>query len=1301
MDLHQKVISLFPHNELAYQELIKSLKTYPLALLERATGTGKSFILLKYLYENMRDKKILYITMHEEIFSQLFEDQMPILGLNKTDFKYFDTLIYPNILKYDMQDLIDKYDCIILDEAHHCGAPKWSQKILELRKYILNSKTKVMIGATATSIRYLDNYMDISEMFFDGKRISPLSVPLSILKNLLPAPYYIVSKKACEEKLNKVIKKTHRIPQNKETIPLINRLNNLSTLINEESSVASTLKKYDVKPGEKYIVFCRNINDLKRKQIEAQEWFKDIAPIKIYAAHSNQKKEKNKQEIDEFSKPRLEISLMFAVDIFNEGFHIDGINGILMFRKTKSPIIYLQQIGRALSFSSRKKQIKIFDFVNNYAESEIISELYKDVISDAKKLIKADPENKNLYLEILNRFQIIDETTKVLDELKQIEQEIDEKYIIKSDIEESISKLEEYRLYYPETDFLEELSKNQLSPLYIKAYNNICRMYQHLTIENIICLQRLKIRFNTFLNLPINTIINRLEGYNTYKELIEANYQDFLNRYKLFFKQNNRRPNGDNPNESPLYKEYRMYLEILPISKINRLLKILPIPATVEELILTNNYPNKEELNAYISYLENKITNNISLDNVEIKALKRIKKTLSLKNIILVTFLNKLDDINFQIEQSIQILIDYQKNIDFNERFINPNLFTSEPAIYQALTFINKNAKKITTSQFIKLLSLNMKLPSEIDMSLEERQKLLGPYQSIFEKEQRESIRVLDEYFAFIKKFQRRPVYDYNFEERTLLLNYNNYLRKSSPVKLKEICNTLKSLHQQLTFYEAILIGEEYDQDKIKSFINEIKAKVHKNEEINHEELKLLRAINRFNYLSSKEEIEYLIKQITSINNINLLIEKLKNKKESPQSIIYQIKEKKKFITKKHYIELCSLGITIPIEQISYLEENEALNMYEIEYNAYQEFIVEYFTYLNNYNHRPTEGELYIKYRYYLATSSRNKVLKFIEKLESLGYSLTLEEILISSHKASKEECQEYIDKINNSHTIDSLNKKVINIIKKYILQVEKNMTPKSNCTMFQEKNLESRLISQLRRQITLNPEQPLDFNNSIYQLSSHDIDGLEKERTNILCERLFKKIIALQKELNKPLMDILSKEELEQFKNFSNSSRLFAENDYLLHQILNKESHIRLYVQEEERKTFIEEYTTFLITHNGLHPSVSSSEEKERELAQKYDAYKNYLKPKEFNMITKAIRESTSQEMQESFYTEFCLFIINNGRFPCGNSDDAYEVRLNNLYTTFSNTLTKEQLINIKRLKAQYRQTTILANLSFSKKKK
>lgn len=43
--------------------------------------------------------------------------------------------------------------------------------------------------------------------------------------------------------------------------------------------------------------------------------------------------------------------------MLNEGVHVDDVDGVILLRPTVSPIIYLQQIGRALSAGSGKTPV--------------------------------------------------------------------------------------------------------------------------------------------------------------------------------------------------------------------------------------------------------------------------------------------------------------------------------------------------------------------------------------------------------------------------------------------------------------------------------------------------------------------------------------------------------------------------------------------------------------------------------------------------------------------------------------------------------------------------------------------------------------------------------------------------------------------------------------------------------------------------------------------------------------------------------------------------------------------------------
>ena len=208
---------LFPHNEEGYKDLVNSLINNNFSFLERATGTGKSYILIKYMTEFFVDKRVLFVTLHDSMFKQLTEREMPVLGTSKDIYQKLDCVLYSSIGKHTANWYYENYDCIIFDEEHHCGAPKWGETIGELRDLIKDSEDKKMIGVTATGIRYLDNYMDVAKEFFDDNVASRLSLAEAILKEILPAPYYYINNNnVVLENINKVQEKLRKLGNYKE-----------------------------------------------------------------------------------------------------------------------------------------------------------------------------------------------------------------------------------------------------------------------------------------------------------------------------------------------------------------------------------------------------------------------------------------------------------------------------------------------------------------------------------------------------------------------------------------------------------------------------------------------------------------------------------------------------------------------------------------------------------------------------------------------------------------------------------------------------------------------------------------------------------------------------------------------------------------------------------------------------------------------------------------------------------------------------------------------------------------------------
>ena len=445
---------LFEHNEKAYRKLLESLKNNKCTTINHATGTGKSFIALKYLYHNNK-KKYLYIAPTYPIIEQLLADCYKI-GLTPQDLN-IDTMIYRNLLKMDMAELYRKYDGFIFDEYHRTGAKKTYKKIKQLKLMLLrNNDSKKFIGLTATPKRYLDNERDMTEEIFDGNTASNISLAEAMLEELLPVPLYINSKIACRGEWDIVSRRVSKLATSSEKRKLEKKLEKIGKKINNgEEDIKKMVSQYITEKNGKYIIFCNTIESLNKIYENVDTWFSGMGKVKKYKVYSNQVDEENREKglkqrksrevnqanLDAFNNEKEGISVLLCVDILNEGVHVDDIDGVFLLRRTTSPIIYFQQIGRALSFSGRHKQIKIFDLVNNFGNHNAIDDVYKEFEEEMKRMIELHPEKAEKYKQILDRFKIMDETREILKELNEIKEQVSPEKIKESKINYSLNLL--------------------------------------------------------------------------------------------------------------------------------------------------------------------------------------------------------------------------------------------------------------------------------------------------------------------------------------------------------------------------------------------------------------------------------------------------------------------------------------------------------------------------------------------------------------------------------------------------------------------------------------------------------------------------------------------------------------------------------------------------------------------------------------------------------------------------------------------------------------------------------------------
>ena len=110
-------IQLFDHNEEAVQDMLKGLEESNFAFMERATGTGKSMILIKLMDELMRNKRVLFVTLHEAMFNQLLKRDMPACGTSRNDYSKLDCILYASIPKHSAEWYFNAYDYFIFVEV--------------------------------------------------------------------------------------------------------------------------------------------------------------------------------------------------------------------------------------------------------------------------------------------------------------------------------------------------------------------------------------------------------------------------------------------------------------------------------------------------------------------------------------------------------------------------------------------------------------------------------------------------------------------------------------------------------------------------------------------------------------------------------------------------------------------------------------------------------------------------------------------------------------------------------------------------------------------------------------------------------------------------------------------------------------------------------------------------------------------------------------------------------------------------------------------------------------------------------
>lgn len=395
------MIKLYSHNQKAYDLAVTMLEDTKKAAIVHPTGTGKSFIAFK-LCEDHPDKTICWLSPSEYIFSTQLENLYQATnGFKPNNIVFFTYAKLMGMSKEEIQAIHPDY--IVLDEYHRAGATYWQKGVEQL---LFTYADVPVLGLSATNIRYLDSQRDMAQELFDGNIASQMSLGEAIVRGILNPPKYVLSMYYYQNTLEKY---ERRVKNTKSKVARDNAekcLDELRRTLEKAEGLDVIFKKHMTDPHGKYIVFCSNKEHMDQ-MMKHKEWFSkvDKEPHMYSVYSSDPEADKAFKDFKE-DNDNNHLRLLYCIDALNEGIHVDDISGVILLRPTVSPIVYKQQIGRALS-ASKKTNAVIFDVVLN------IENIYS--IDSIKEEMQV---STSYYRSLGEADQIINEKFKIIDEVR-------------------------------------------------------------------------------------------------------------------------------------------------------------------------------------------------------------------------------------------------------------------------------------------------------------------------------------------------------------------------------------------------------------------------------------------------------------------------------------------------------------------------------------------------------------------------------------------------------------------------------------------------------------------------------------------------------------------------------------------------------------------------------------------------------------------------------------------------------------------------------------------------------------------
>ncbi len=336
--LAERPFRLYSHQEDHLSSLVEDrIEGYKSSLIVLPTGTGKTVIAIEDMinYYNAKGSingliQVPSIDLREQ-WLKLINDN-PVLKDN------VDVVTYAYGSRNYQYDDPDKYDYIIIDEAHHSTAPT-------LRKVIRHYTPDFLLGLTATDKRLDEKKLE--EVF--GEYDVSIDLKSAIEKGILSQIRCFRLETNIDLSEVRFNGKDYLISELERTIKVPSR----------NKVIADVLEEFFVEKlaGKSGVVFCVSVAHAK-----------DMASLlqgRGINAESVDGQDKNREiKIERYMNQ--EIQFLCTCSLLNEGWDAPHTSVIVMARPTMSKVLYTQQLGRGTRKHPGKEALYVIDVVDNY-----------------------------------------------------------------------------------------------------------------------------------------------------------------------------------------------------------------------------------------------------------------------------------------------------------------------------------------------------------------------------------------------------------------------------------------------------------------------------------------------------------------------------------------------------------------------------------------------------------------------------------------------------------------------------------------------------------------------------------------------------------------------------------------------------------------------------------------------------------------------------------------------------------------------------------------------------------------------